>query len=126
MNKILELPSGKVLDVNRFIALVPECTNSDTKYELILEGYPHPIYLEPEDAIFVKQHIPMESVSQQQNGVWDKEEQLRQNLPKMKIMKEWIEQLESQPFDPKKEAEFEEFKRIIDAERPVGQKLYED
>jgi hypothetical protein len=134
MNAMLELPSGKILDLNRFVALVPENTTSDTKYELILEGYPHPIYLEPEDAIIVKQHIPevttlgdrVESVSHQHNGGWDREEQLRQNLPKMKKLREWIEETRNQAPDPAKEAAFEEFKRIIDAERPEGQKLYAD
>lgn len=50
MNTSIELPSGKILNITRFIALIPNNNNIDSDYQLILEGYPHPINLEPSDA----------------------------------------------------------------------------
>jgi hypothetical protein len=123
---MLELSSGKVLDLTRFIALLPDSTAKESKYELILEGYPHPINLEPEEAVTIKQHLQAKTTSVQENGGWDREEQLRKNQPKMKLLKEWIEKTKKEQPTPEKEAAFEEFKQIIDAERPEGQKLYQD
>jgi hypothetical protein len=37
-----------------------------------------------------------------------------------------LERLKKEQPTPEKEAAFKEFKKIIDAERPVGQKLYEN
>ena len=42
MNITVELPSGKILDIARFIALLPDCNST---YQLILEGYSNPINL---------------------------------------------------------------------------------
>jgi hypothetical protein len=50
MNTSIELPSGKILNITRFIALIPNNNNIDSDYQLILEGYPHPINLESSDA----------------------------------------------------------------------------
>ncbi|WP_242031185.1 hypothetical protein [Anabaena sp. FACHB-1237] len=49
MNTSIELPSGKIININRFIALIPN-NNIDSDYQLILEGYPYPINLESSDA----------------------------------------------------------------------------
>jgi hypothetical protein len=59
------------------------------------------------------------------NG-WDREEQIRKNQPAMKLLKEHIDRLKKEQPTPEKEAAFEEFKKIIDAERPAGQKLYKN
>lgn len=45
MNNLVELPSGKILNIVRFVALIPNNT-SNQGYDLILEGYSSPIYLE--------------------------------------------------------------------------------
>lgn len=49
MNNTIELPSGKIINIARFIALIPH-NNIDSDYQLILEGYPHPINLALSDA----------------------------------------------------------------------------
>ena len=38
MNRTIELPSGKIIDLNRFVALVPDEKAENQEYHLILEG----------------------------------------------------------------------------------------
>ncbi len=123
MKTLLELPSGKILDLTRFIALVPSEPTPDSRYELILSGYSNPIHLEQKEADAVKQFLFSHETHQAQAG-WDSEEQLSRNQPAMKLLKEWIERDKNRQPTPESEESFEEFKRIIDAERPPGQKLY--
>lgn len=46
MNNPVELPSGKILNIARFVALIPNTDTCNIGYDLILEGYSIPIYLE--------------------------------------------------------------------------------
>ena len=124
MNKTIELPSGKIIDLNRFVALVPDKTEANKEYHLILEGCEKAIALDSQEAISVKEHLKVES-SKNHDGVWDREEQIRKNQPKLKKLREWIDKMKQESPSSEKEAAFEEFKQTIDAERPVGQKLYE-
>jgi hypothetical protein len=48
---IAKLPSGKILDISRFVALIPIKNTDNGSYDLILEGYSAPINKEE-----VKQH----------------------------------------------------------------------
>ncbi|HEY9798905.1 MAG TPA: hypothetical protein V6D25_00995 [Leptolyngbyaceae cyanobacterium] len=130
MNTTIELPSGKILNITRFIALLPVSSNQESNYHLILEGYPHPIELEFSDAQVLKSKLELDNnhhVHHNQPG-WDQEAQIRKNQRAMKILAERIEKnknmsdtesLERQQF-------FEQFKKNIDADRPPGQKLYSD
>jgi len=43
MNNSVELPSGKILNIVRFVALIPNTNTSNQGYDLILEGYSSPI-----------------------------------------------------------------------------------
>jgi hypothetical protein len=38
MMTIIELPSGKIIDLNRFVALMPDEKAENEQYHLILEG----------------------------------------------------------------------------------------
>jgi hypothetical protein len=50
MNTSIELPSGKILNIARFIALLPASDTNNSGYHMILEGYPPtPINLELSD-----------------------------------------------------------------------------
>lgn len=60
MNTTIELPSGKILNIARFIALLPVSNASDSGYQLILEGYPNPIHLELSDAQTVKKILELD------------------------------------------------------------------
>jgi predicted RNase H-like nuclease (RuvC/YqgF family) len=125
MNSNIELPSGKILALDHFVALLPTEDTDECQYSLILEGYSQAIYLNQTEADIVKQKLQLTS-NNHQNGNWDQEEQIRKNQPKLKLLRERIEKLKQEVPSPEKEAEFEAFKKIIDAERPAGQKLYED
>lgn len=130
MNTAIELPSGKILNITRFIALFPVNSNKDSNYHLILEGYPHSIELDFSDAQVLKSKLELDNnhhTHTNQSG-WDQEAQIRKNQRGMEILAKLIEEsknmsdtesLEQQEF-------FEQFKKNIDADRPPGQKLYSD
>ena len=125
MNKAVQLPSGKIIDLSRFVALIP---NDDTAenhlYSLILDGYAEPIDLNPEEASSIKKHLQVET-EKKQNGTWDREEQMRLNQPKLKKLKEKIERMKQEEPSAEKAEFFESFKKTMDAYRPEGRKLYE-
>lgn len=122
MNTAVKLPSGTIVNLSRFIALLPVNSDQNTAYDLILEGSPVPINLQPSDAEVVKQILRLNENTPE----WDVDKQIQKNQRAMALLRQMIERdkniskeesLERQEF-------FEEFKRIIDAERSPGQKLY--
>ena len=124
MNKTIELPSGKIIDLNRFVALLPDEEAQKQEYHLILEGCEKAIALDLQEATSVKEHLKTKS-TQNPNGTWDREEQLRKNQPAIELLKKRIERIKKESPSPEKEAAFERFKKNIDAERSSGRKLYE-
>ena len=125
MSKTIELSTGKIIDLSRFVALIPnDETAENHQYSLILEGYSQSINLNPEEANSVKKHLQVDT-EKKHNGTWDREEQLRLNQPKMKKLKEIIERKKLEQPSAEKAEFFEDFKRTMDAERPEGRKLYE-
>jgi hypothetical protein len=124
MHSNIELPSGKVFNLDRFIALLPTENTEKYQYSLILEGYSQAIEIDKTEAEVIKQKL--ELASNTYNGSWDQEEQIRKNQPKLKLLREWMERDKHKQSTPERIAEFEAFKKTIDAERPEGQKLYED
>ena len=124
MNKAIELPTGKIIDLNRFVALIPDNKNENDEYLLLLEGYPQPLKIDSKDIAVLKQHLPLQS-SQNTNVSWDREEQIRLNQPKMKKLKDKIERMKQEQPSAEKAEFFENFKKTMDAHRPEGRKLYE-
>lgn len=124
MNAIAKLPSGKMLDISRFVALVPSEDISQKKYELILEGYPHAISLEEKDIEVVTKILNQRqnrdiSISQQKElPNKDKALEVIQNRMNRNKKMSDDESLQREEF-------FNEFKQIIDRERTSEQKLYE-
>ncbi|MCF4967341.1 hypothetical protein CV014_09595 [Nostoc sp. CMAA1605] len=59
---------------------------------------------------------------------WDKEKQLQKNQRAMELLAKCIEQHKhmSDAESSQRQEFFEEFKKIVDAERPEGQKLYSE
>ncbi|KYC40798.1 hypothetical protein WA1_24550 [Scytonema hofmannii PCC 7110] len=127
MNNPVELPSGKILNIVRFVALIPTNTNNQG-YDLILEGYSSPIYLEPSDASALKQilQLDIDRKITDTYSSWDKDEQLRKNQKAIALLAKRIERHQNMSEEESKEREelFEEFKQRIDALRLPGQKLY--
>ena len=142
MNRTIELSSGKVIDLNRFVALLPDEEAENQEYYLILEGcekamqrglggFPHErlhqeaIALDVTEAISVKEHLELKS-NKNHNGVWDREEQLRKNQPAIELLKKRIarNQLMSDA-ESKQRAEFlANFQKTVDEQRVSERKLY--
>ena len=124
MSKTIELSTGKVLDLSRFVALLPnDEAVENPQYSLILEGYSQSINLNSEEVILIKKHLQVDT-EKKHNGTWDREEQLRLNQPKMKKLKEKIERMKQEEPSAEKAEFFENFKKTMDAHR-TGRKLYE-
>jgi len=130
MNIAVELPSGKIFNLARFVALFPNSNDIDSGYQLILAGYPHPINLESSDAQTLKEILKLDQntgISTNKSG-WNREEQLQKNQRAMQILAKQIQQYQNISDEESREREelFESFKKTIDAERPDGQKLYSE
>ena len=128
MTTTIELPSGKILNIARFIALLPVSKNSDSSYHLILEGYPHHINLESSDAQALKKILELDkqnTVSTNQSG-WDKDKQILKNQRAMELLAKRMEEHKnmSDAESLQRQELFEEFKKTVDAQRLPGQKLY--
>jgi hypothetical protein len=117
MSLPIKLPSGTILDWHRLVALFPSEDAIDGRAELILDGSLEPIPLDPLDVEFIEQFLDSkradlamvdcqkeeESVGQLDLSVqkinshdevepkpqWNRELQLRQNQPLMKLIQEW-------------------------------------
>ncbi|GJD16158.1 hypothetical protein RIVM261_011140 [Rivularia sp. IAM M-261] len=130
MNSTVELPSGKILNLARFIALIPVDNAKDDSYELILEGYPTPIRVDHKDADIIRQFLNLGKSTSYANEkpAWSMEEQLRQNVPKMIALAKRMERTRNMSDEEAQQRQefFETFKQTVDAERPSGQKLYSE
>jgi hypothetical protein len=134
MNTTVELPSGKILNLARFIALIPVDNASDNSYELILEGYPTPICVDHKDADMIRQFLNLGKSTSYANEkpnekpAWSMEEQLRLNIPKMIALAKRMERTKNMSDEEAQQRQefFESFKQTVDAQRPTGQKLYSE
>ena len=124
MTTTIELPSGKIIDLNRFVALVPDEKTENQEYYLILEGYDQAIALDSQEATSVKEHLKVKS--QNNNGSWNREEQFRKNQPAIELLKKRIERNKLMSDEESKQrSEFlTDFKKTIDAQRVSERKLY--
>ncbi len=129
MNIAVELPSGKILNIARFIALIPINTVNSISYDLILEGYSAPVNLEVKDAEILKKILFLDKdwnpVNQSEGK---KHKQLQQNQRAIALLQQRIKRHEniSETESLQREDLFNDFKQIIDAERLPGQKLYSE
>ena len=125
MTTTIELPSGKIIDLNRFVALVPDEKTANQEYHLILEGYDKAIALDCQEALTVKEHLKLKS-KQNGNGVWDREEQLRKNQPAIELLKKRIakNQLMSEEESNQRLEFLTDFQKTVDEQRVSERKLY--
>ncbi len=129
VNISIELPSGKILNIARFIALIPVKTTNNTSYDLILEGTLTPLNLELEDAESLKKILLLNedfvAVNQSEQEI---QKQLQQNQRAMSLLKERMKRHEnlSEAESIQRQEIFNDFKQIIDAERLPEQKLYSE
>ncbi|MFM6157324.1 MAG: hypothetical protein ACKO3K_12065 [Cuspidothrix sp.] len=131
MNTSIELPSGKIININRFIALIPH-NNIDSDYQLILEGYPHPINLESSDAqnlkTILQSKLDQNTTTTTHQSTWNQQEQIQKNQKAMAILAKRIAQHKNMSDEESLQQQefFEEFKKTVDSQRPLGQKLYSE
>ena len=125
MNTTIELSSGKIINLNRFVALVPDEKAAKEEYHLILEGSDRAITLDSQEAISVKEHLKVKS-KQNSNGVWDREEQIRKNQPAIELLKKRIAKNKLMSEEESSErAEFlADFQQTVDEQRISERKLY--
>lgn len=125
MNKTIELPSGKIIDLNRFVALVPDERSANQEYHLILEGYEQAIALDAQEATSVKEHLELKS-EQNGNDNWDWEKQRRKNQPAIELLKKRIARNKLMGNEESKQrAEFlTDFQKTVDEQRVSERKLY--
>lgn len=125
MNKTIELPSGKIIDLNRFVALVPDERSANQEYHLILEGYEQAIALDAQEATSVKEHLKLKS-EQNGNDNWDWEKQRRKNQPAIELLKKRIARNKLMGNEESKQrAEFlTDFQKTVDEQRVSERKLY--
>ncbi|WP_019504693.1 hypothetical protein [Pleurocapsa sp. PCC 7319] len=125
MTTTIELPSGKIIDLNRFVALVPDEKTENQEYHLILEGCEKAIALDSQEATSVKEHLKVKS-NQNGNGVWDREEQLRKNQPAIELLKKRIarNQLMSEEESNQRSEFLTDFQKTVDEQRVSERKLY--
>ena len=98
MTATIKLPSGKLIDLSRFVALLPDEETTENNYKLSLAGLNQVIEIDSKDAEFISQKLELESRTNHApvREQWDKEAQLRKNQPLMKLIKQWREQKNGQ------------------------------
>ncbi|MDJ0904331.1 MAG: hypothetical protein QNJ55_36675 [Xenococcus sp. MO_188.B8] len=91
MNSTIKLPSGKLIDLSHFVALLPDDDTTENNYKLSLAGLNQAIEIDSRDAEFISQKIELESRTNHApvGEEWDKEAQLRKNQPLMKLIEQW-------------------------------------
>ncbi len=128
MNIPVELPSGKILNIARFIALLPIAPTTDSSYNLILEGYSAPINLGSRDADALKKLLKLDTKTlvTTDRYEWNSEAQLHQNQRAIQLLAKRIERHQniSIPESVDRGQLFDDFKQTIDSQRLPGQKLY--
>lgn len=130
MNKAFQLPSGKILSLNRFIALLPVSDTINCDYDLILEGYSTPIKIEYQDVEALKDLLQLNTdnpVSLNQSE-WNPREQLSKNQRAMELLAKRIQRNQNMSDEESRDNQelLENLKQTIDAQRLPGQKLYSE
>ncbi|MGL5943608.1 MAG: hypothetical protein ACRC2S_25230 [Waterburya sp.] len=94
MSSTIRLPSGKLINLSRFVALYSDNNSTENNYKLSLDGLDKAINIDTTDAKFITQKLELElDVNNSQvEKQWDKAEQLRKNQPLMKLIKQWREE----------------------------------
>ena len=108
MSQTIKLPSGKLIDLSRFVAMLPV----DNKYQLSLDGANTTIEVDTEDAEYIQLQLVSNRNNKQVKEQWDKTAQLRKNQPLMQLIEQWREQKNVQA---PTEEEIQEYQEIQEA-----------
>jgi hypothetical protein len=120
----IQLPSGKIIDLSKCIAVIPGSRSTDS--EMILSGTEQQIRIDLIDLQSLQQQLKQPKIQNTNNFSMDRtpaeENEYRQNLvEKLKVFNSQWERLAT---EENAKQESDAFKQILDGERPSGQKLY--
>ncbi|MDJ0649096.1 MAG: hypothetical protein QNJ60_10360 [Xenococcaceae cyanobacterium MO_188.B19] len=115
MTSTIKLPSGKLIDLSRFVALLEDNNSTEKKYQLSLDGLNQSIDLDTNDAEFISQklELQLDSHNFHANQHWDKEAQLKKNQPLMKLVKQWQQQKNSKPTTEEEVQEYQDIQKSL-------------
>jgi hypothetical protein len=121
----IQLPSGKIIDLSKCIAVIPGARSTDSK--MILSGTEQPIPIDSVDLETLQQQLKQPKIQVKNNFNLEirtpaEENEYRQNIAeKLKVFNSQWERLAR---DENAKQESDTVKQILDAQRPSGQKLY--
>lgn len=121
----IQLPSGKIIDLSKCIAVLPG--SKSTESEMILSGTEQQIQIDSIDLQSLQEQLRKSKIKGKNNASLEmktpaEENEYRQNLTeRLKIFNSQWERLAT---DENAKQESDAFKQILDAQRPIGQKLY--
>lgn len=115
MSSTIKLPSGKLIDLSHFVALLPDEGITENNYKLSLFGLNKAIDIDSLDAEFISNKLELKSETNnfEQEGEWNKEAQLRKNQPLMKLIKQWRESKNAQSATAEEIQEYQEIQEAL-------------
>ena len=124
MSSTIKLPSGKLIDLSRFVALLEDDNSTENNYKLSLDGLNQTINIDAIDAEFISQKLEskLDIHSFHTNQDWDEEAQLKKNQPLMKLIKQWQEQKHGKPPTEKEMREYQDIQESLKRNRFSEQK----
>jgi hypothetical protein len=117
--KPIQLPSGKIIDLDKCLAIVPSATSSDS--EVVLSGIEHHIQIDSQDLETLRREIGKHK--KEETKYLNLETTLAERVEKSRKFNEIWDRLAARD---NAGAEAKILMQIIDAERPSGQKLYSE
>jgi hypothetical protein len=117
--KPIQLPSGKIIDLDKCLAIVPSATSSDS--EVVLSGIEHHIQIDSQDLETLRREIGKHK--KEETKYLNLETTLAERVEKSRKFNEIWDRLAARD---NASAEAKILMEILDAERPSGQKLYSE
>lgn len=123
MSSTIKLPSGKLIDLSRFVALLEDDDSTKSNYQLSLDGLSQTINIDATDAEFISHLLESQSDknSSHSKADWDKEAQLRKNQPLMKLIEQWQKQKNGKPATESEIQEYQEIQESLKRNRFIEQ-----
>ncbi len=120
----LQLPSGKIIDVSKCIAIISDCKSGDI--EVVLSGTEYQMYIDATDLEALRAAIIKPS-SDRPKYAFELQTSVAA-LQRQEQVGEWMDAFRREKANlataPDADKSFEVFAQIVDSERPSGQKLY--
>jgi hypothetical protein len=121
----IQLPSGKIVDLSKCIAIIPGSRLTDS--EIILSGTEQQIQIDLVDLKILQQELKQRKISATERFSLQiktpiEGSEYRDNLARK--LNDFNDRWERLAADENAKQESDAFKQILDAQRPSGQKLY--